>query len=215
MNNRIGLLLKVKDVTASRFAEMIGVQPSNISHLLSGRNKPSLDFIIKVCETFPDINIDWLMFGKGNMFKSETTTFVNSPEIEEKEIKTNIQETHNVSGIPDLFSQDYPSENSIVDRESTEDDKNLIQNDEKEIEAEVLHDNKQSAEILNSSEEVICENEKVEDNNESIIEEKREVISERSKSENDSLQRTEVRSKPVKMILVYADETFEILNLKE
>ena len=53
-------------MSASSFADKINVQRSSISHLLSGRNKPSLDFVMKVVRTFPDVNLYWLLNGKGN-----------------------------------------------------------------------------------------------------------------------------------------------------
>jgi transcriptional regulator with XRE-family HTH domain len=56
--------------TASGFAEKIGVQRSSISHILSGRNKPSLDFVMKVLHSYPEVELYWLMNGKGN-FPSE------------------------------------------------------------------------------------------------------------------------------------------------
>ena len=52
--------------TASSFAEKIGVQRSSISHILSGRNKPSLDFVMKVLHTYPEVELYWLLNGKGN-----------------------------------------------------------------------------------------------------------------------------------------------------
>ena len=51
--------------SASSFAEKIGVQRSSISHILSGRNKPSLDFIMKVLSSYPDVELYWLLNGKG------------------------------------------------------------------------------------------------------------------------------------------------------
>ena len=51
--------------TASGFAEKIGVQRSSISHILSGRNKPSLDFVMKVLHSYPEVELYWLMNGKG------------------------------------------------------------------------------------------------------------------------------------------------------
>jgi transcriptional regulator with XRE-family HTH domain len=51
--------------TASSFAEKIGVQRSSISHILSGRNKPSLDFVLKVLSVFPEVELYWLLNGKG------------------------------------------------------------------------------------------------------------------------------------------------------
>ena len=52
--------------SASSFAEKIGVQRSSISHILSGRNKPSLDFVVKITSTFKEVDINWLINGKGN-----------------------------------------------------------------------------------------------------------------------------------------------------
>lgn len=51
--------------SASSFAEKIGVQRSSISHLLSGRNKPSLEFILKIIAAFPEVELYWLLNGKG------------------------------------------------------------------------------------------------------------------------------------------------------
>ena len=51
--------------SASGFAEKIGVQRSSISHVLSGRNKPSLDFVMKVLHSYPEVELYWLMNGKG------------------------------------------------------------------------------------------------------------------------------------------------------
>ena len=68
MIERINLLLKAKNVSARQFAEEIGIQPSGMSHILSGRNNPSLDFVMKVVKRWPEVNINWLMFGKGEMY---------------------------------------------------------------------------------------------------------------------------------------------------
>ncbi|MGD0711853.1 MAG: helix-turn-helix transcriptional regulator [Bacteroidales bacterium] len=68
MNSRIQLILKTKNISASKFADEIGVQRSSISHILSGRNNPSLDFIQKILKRFPDINSDWILTGKGSMY---------------------------------------------------------------------------------------------------------------------------------------------------
>lgn len=67
MLDRILKLIHKKGLTASKFAEEIGVQRSSISHILSGRNKPSLDLVLKILEKYPTINTDWLLTGKGEM----------------------------------------------------------------------------------------------------------------------------------------------------
>ena len=67
MIERILKILKTRKLTASQFAGSIGVQPSSVSHVISGRNKPSLEFIQKILKVFPDLSADWLLFGSGNM----------------------------------------------------------------------------------------------------------------------------------------------------
>lgn len=71
MIQRIKSLISVKNLSASQFADLLGVQRSNISHILSGRNKPSLDFILKITEHFPSVSTEWLLKGKGEMFYLE------------------------------------------------------------------------------------------------------------------------------------------------
>ena len=61
-------------MTATAFAEEIDFNRSTISHLLSGRNKPSLEFVLKVVERFPDVNLYWLLNGKGNFPASASTS---------------------------------------------------------------------------------------------------------------------------------------------
>ena len=68
---RLEKVLAYYGLTASAFADRIGVQRSSISHLLTGRNKPSLEFVLKVVRTFPEVNLYWLLNGKGS-FPSKT-----------------------------------------------------------------------------------------------------------------------------------------------
>lgn len=62
---RLEMILSHYELSAASFAERIGVQRSSISHLLNGRNKPSLEFVIKITETFPEVGLQWLLFGNG------------------------------------------------------------------------------------------------------------------------------------------------------
>lgn len=68
MLNRIALILQTQNLTVSAFADRIGVQRSALSHVLSGRNNPSLDFVTKILRTFPEIRSQWLLFGEGKMY---------------------------------------------------------------------------------------------------------------------------------------------------
>ena len=63
---RLERILKYYGLTASGFADSIGVQRSSISHLLTGRNKPSLEFVLKVVKKYPEVNLYWLLNGKGS-----------------------------------------------------------------------------------------------------------------------------------------------------
>ena len=72
MKDRILQFLKEENKTSAQFAEEIGVQPSGISHITSGRNNPSLDFIIKMLEKYNYLSTDWLLFGKGEMYRTPT-----------------------------------------------------------------------------------------------------------------------------------------------
>lgn len=62
---RLQEVMDLHGESASSFAEKIGVQRSSISHILSGRNKPSLDFVLKILSAFPDVELYWLLNGKG------------------------------------------------------------------------------------------------------------------------------------------------------
>lgn len=68
---RLEIILDYYSLNASSFADKISVQRSSLSHLLSGRNKPSLDFILKIIEVFPEVDLYWILNGKGNFPKSD------------------------------------------------------------------------------------------------------------------------------------------------
>ena len=71
MINRINLIMRAKNITAKQFAEEIGIQPSGMSHILGGRNNPSLEFAMKVLRRYPEIDANWLLLGRGAMYGGE------------------------------------------------------------------------------------------------------------------------------------------------
>ncbi|MCF6365340.1 MAG: helix-turn-helix domain-containing protein [Bacteroidales bacterium] len=73
MKNRIKLIIENEDISYSKFADLLGVERSGISHIINGRNKPSLEIVQKILETFSYINTDWLLFGKGSMKNTKYT----------------------------------------------------------------------------------------------------------------------------------------------
>lgn len=109
---RLETIFDYYGLTASSFADKINVQRSSISHLLSGRNKPSLDFILKVIESFPEVELLWLLNGKGNFPKGENS----NPE------KMNVTPIQKIEKEEEINSLDLFSNNVA----STENEKNRV-----------------------------------------------------------------------------------------
>lgn len=91
-------ILEVYNINASEFAEKIDVQRSSISHILSGRNKPSLDFLIKIKEVFPELRWDYLLLGQKPMTLSEESS-INKRE-SEKEISRSADDEQEEVSLP-------------------------------------------------------------------------------------------------------------------
>ncbi len=77
--------------SGASFAEKISVQRSSISHVLSGRNKPSLEFILKILSSFPEVELYWLINGKGE-FPSQNITNENKTDSSSSNVKAKIVE---------------------------------------------------------------------------------------------------------------------------
>ena len=101
---RLQIVINYYGETASSFAEKIGVQRSSISHILSGRNKPSLEFVLKTLSSFPEVELYWLLNGTGS-FPSEAGS--------EKEINTPI-DSHSKTAPEKLIQA--PDENKEIER---------------------------------------------------------------------------------------------------
>lgn len=71
MNKRLQQFLTVENITQSQFAERIGVAKASVSHILAGRNRPGFDFIESMANYYPSLNLEWLITGKGKMFKGQ------------------------------------------------------------------------------------------------------------------------------------------------
>lgn len=101
---RLEIILDYYSLNASSFADKIGVQRSSLSHLLSGRNKPSLDFILKILDVFPDVDLYWILNGKGTFPKSELKSdpIVAAPT----PIINNQMASNQIEKTADLFSEE-------------------------------------------------------------------------------------------------------------
>lgn len=80
MNARLEQFLAAENISQAQFAETLGVARASISHILAGRNKPGYDFISSLMLHYPRLNMDWLFFGKGKMYKDPAAA-VQSPAI--------------------------------------------------------------------------------------------------------------------------------------
>jgi len=118
MKDRLQQFLTLEQLSPARLSEIIGIQRSGLSHILSGRNKPGFDFINKLLLKFPAINAEWLITGKGKIYKEQL-----SPSVDLKaDNESTVQYSDNT-----LFREETqvpePSENLIKEKIWTDDSK--------------------------------------------------------------------------------------------
>jgi len=124
---RLQKVIDFNSESASSFAEKIGVQRSTISHILSGRNKPSLEFVLKVLAHFPEVELYWLMNGKGQF---------------PKQVKSEAEKEKRTEPSKDLFSTESLDKNSNdnfrVSESKNISSSSIISNSKKEIDRIVI-----------------------------------------------------------------------------
>jgi len=121
---RINTILNYYEINAATLAEKLGIGRSSISHIVSGRNKPSLDFILNVLENFEEVSFEWLVKGEGKFPKEEI--LLPPPTLDQKKKDKN-----------DLFSQiaeNREFEKSLTNNSNTK----IIQNHENSIETQKI-----------------------------------------------------------------------------
>jgi transcriptional regulator with XRE-family HTH domain len=109
---RLEELMEQQQLNAAAFAEKIGVQRSSVSHVLSKRNRPSLDFILKIKAQFEEVSFDWLLLG-------ESKPSLHSPSLSVPEINlaADIEPTQTPAEIPSS-SPTVPIETPITSKET-------------------------------------------------------------------------------------------------
>ena len=105
MLERINLIMKSRNLNAAQFADEIGVQRSSVSHILTGRNKASLDFLLKVLQRYPEIDTDWLLIGKGLMLRKASINAINSVDTKKNGPTVMPTTTLPIASTGDLFTQ--------------------------------------------------------------------------------------------------------------
>jgi transcriptional regulator with XRE-family HTH domain len=93
MVDRIQKIIQIKKLTSSKFADKIGVPRSTISHILSGRNNPSLELLLKILDAFPEVNTNWLVRGEGSMQTITNSLFSEEDFLPDTSSKPKISES--------------------------------------------------------------------------------------------------------------------------
>ena len=107
-SKRLQKIIDFYDLTATSFSEKIAFNRSTISHIFSGRNKPSLEFVIKVLEAYPEVDFYWLLNGKGSF---PTNSIKQSPENNSSSSKSDTPEP-----IQAIQDSDKPITTKAIDR---------------------------------------------------------------------------------------------------
>jgi transcriptional regulator with XRE-family HTH domain len=138
MKERILQLLDLEKITPSKFADLIGVQRSSVSHVISGRNKPSFDFLQKTLKAFPGLKADWLMLGEGPMYghmvRNSDLFDVSSTgeDLKEDDISAPIE----TQSIPDEMFIEHNEHDTI----ETKEDDSVLNNSPKVLQVMIFYD---------------------------------------------------------------------------
>lgn len=113
MKERIKQIMEAEDMTPARFADNLDIGRAVISHILNGRNNPSLEVITRILTKMPQVNSDWLLTGSGPMYRNDNTTQI----LVDTDISKDLEKERSI--FPDLFSE-IASENLINGYKGTE-----------------------------------------------------------------------------------------------
>ncbi|WP_268846548.1 helix-turn-helix domain-containing protein [Flavobacterium aestivum] len=117
---RLEIILDYFGLNASSFADKIGVQRSSMSHLLSGRNKPSLDFILKIIDIFPEVDLYWILNGSGSFPKINEENILKDSISEDLKNTTTTPSSSEILPL-DLFSEiKNPMETNSIETQKLE-----------------------------------------------------------------------------------------------
>lgn len=114
MNTRLKQFLAAENITQSQFADKIEVVRASVSHVLSGRNNPSYEFIKAIMAKYPTLNMEWLMFGKGKMYKDKEVEAPPATPAAEKPLPADTRE--------DLLFDDFYADSHEEPAQRTLDD---------------------------------------------------------------------------------------------
>ena len=112
---RLQQFLSAENITQAQFADSLGVTRASISHILAGRNKPGFDFFFGITQRYPNLSLDWLISGKGKMYKSPGAELFAPETIEKPAPQPSPAESQDPSG---LAANPVPDEDIFSVQES-------------------------------------------------------------------------------------------------
>ena len=120
MREKLQKLMASEQLTASRFAELLGIQPSGVTHLLGGRNKPSFDLVQKILRRFPHINPDWLLLDSEQMYRADSELTNDQPNQTSNEVAETPVNVEKISATQNTtISEGSTSANNSIERLAT------------------------------------------------------------------------------------------------
>ena len=115
MREKLLKLMKYEKLSSSRLAEILEIQPSSISHILSGRNKPSFDFLVKILRRFPTLNPDWLLLDSEQMYRQSD----ESAALKDNQVIAPISTSTRQAGSSEHRQNNSSNESSVANNNST------------------------------------------------------------------------------------------------
>ena len=120
MREKLQKLMASEQLTASRFAELLGIQTSGVTHLLGGRNKPSFDLVQKILRRFPHINPDWLLLDSEQMYRADAELTNDQPNQTSNEVAETPVNVEKISATQNTtISEGSTSANNSIERLAT------------------------------------------------------------------------------------------------
>lgn len=83
MKERLQHIIKAESLTNLQFAQIVEISPASVTHLLAGRNNPSIEIVAKIARRFPHYNLRWLILGEGSIYTSSSQT-TPTPQVKEE-----------------------------------------------------------------------------------------------------------------------------------
>lgn len=115
MREKLLKLMKYEKLSSSRLAEILEIQPSSISHILSGRNKPSFDFLVKILRRFPTLNPDWLLLDSDQMYRQSD----ESAALKDNQVIAPISTSTRQAGSSEHRQNNSSNDSSVANNNST------------------------------------------------------------------------------------------------